>query len=107
MGIAEIEKRILGEAEAEADKIKIKAEEEAAEIEAAGRIKAEEIRRQILAEAKRKAEEEKRAILVPARLASKKKLLEEKHKILNEVFAGISPEVREKKEMEAAKLLYG
>jgi len=107
MSFAEIEKRIINEAEAEAEKIRKTAEEEAAEIETKGKEKAEKLRRQILAEAQKKAEEEEKAILVPARLAARKRLLEEKHKILNEVFSRLSPEVREKKEIEVAGFLYG
>ncbi len=107
MGLADIEKRIIEEAEAEARKIKNRAAEELSRIEAEAEKTAEEGRGQILAEARQKAEEEKKAILVPVRLAAKARLLEEKHRILEEVFTGTAPEVREKKEIEVAKLLYG
>lgn len=107
MGLADIEKRIIEEAEAEARKIKSRSAEETSRLEAEAKKTAEAQRRQILAEAGQKAEEEKKAILVPVRLAAKARLLEEKHRILEEVFAGVPPEGREKKEIQVAKLLYG
>lgn len=107
MGLADIEKKIIEEAEAEARKVKDRTAEEAARIEAAAKKAAEAERRQIMDEARQKAEEEKKTILVPVRLAAKARLLQEKHRILEEVFAGIPPEVREKKEIEVAKSLYG
>lgn len=107
MGLAEIEKKILKEAEAEAEKISQSAREEALRVENEARQRAEVLRQQIIAEAKIKAEELKKEILVPARLAAKSRLLEEKQKMLEEVFSGLSSEIREKKEIEVAKLLYG
>ncbi|MGB9612770.1 MAG: V-type ATP synthase subunit E family protein [Candidatus Margulisiibacteriota bacterium] len=107
MGLAEIEKRILFEAEAEAHRIKKSAEELAEEIKAKGRLQAEELRQQILGEFQKKAEEEKKAIVIPAKLWAKKRILQEKHHILDEVFAKVPKEIREEKEIEVAKILYG
>jgi len=107
MGIAEIENRIVAEARAEAEIIKKSADQEVAGVEAETGTKIELLRRQVLEEAKNIAEAEKKAILVPARLAAKKRLLEEKHKLLKEVFAGLPPETRENKEIEVVKFLYG
>ena len=107
MGIAEIEKEILKEAEAEADKIRRQAKGEASRIEAEAHHKANQLRQKMLAEAELKAEEVKTSILVPARLESKKKLLEEKHRLLESVFAGLPEKVREEREAEVIKILYG
>jgi vacuolar-type H+-ATPase subunit E/Vma4 len=107
MGLAEIEKRIIFEAEAEAHRIRRSAEELAEEIIAKGRVQAEELRQKILLEAAKKAKEMKESILVPARLEAKKKILEEKRKILEEVLADLPLEIKEEKEIEVAKILYG
>jgi vacuolar-type H+-ATPase subunit E/Vma4 len=107
MGLAEIEKKIIEESEAEARKIKSRAAEEASKIEEQAKAQAVEVHEKVLREARQKAAEEKTAILVPARLAAKAKLLQEKRNILDEVFAGTAPEAREKKEIEVAKSLYG
>ena len=107
MGIAEIEAKILEEAEAEAERIREKAEAEVSRIEAEAREKSEKIRQDILSKAKRSAEDLNRAITTPARLNAKKILLTEKHKIIDEVFAGARPQVREEKLMEVARKLYG
>lgn len=92
---------------AEAEKINRAAQEEVSQIEAKTRQKAQALQEQITAEAEQRAEEIKKEILVPARLLARSKLLEEKQKILDRVFAGFSPAVREKKEIEVAKFLYG
>lgn len=107
MGLADIEKKIIEEAEAQARMIKSRAAEEISRIEEEAKEKAREIHAIILREAKQSALEVKTGILVPARLAAKARILQEKHKILDEYFAGVSPEAREKKEIEAAKKLYG
>lgn len=107
MGLAEIENKILEEAETEAKKIREQAAEESAQIGNEAKSKAESLRRQIITEAKKKAEEETKAILVPARLAAKKNILQEKHKILGEVFSGLPQNIREEKEIEVANYIYG
>lgn len=106
MGLEEIEKKIIGEAQAVAQKIKAQAEEEVSKIIAAGQKEAEIVRQNILKEAQKKAQEIKNAIIIPARLSAKRKILEEKHKILNEVFADLPDEIRTEKEVEVAKFLY-
>jgi len=107
MGIAEIEAKILEEAEAEAERIREKAEAGVLKIEAEAREKSGKIRQDILSRAKRSAEDLNRAITTPARLNAKKILLTVKHKIIDEVFAGAKPKVREEKLMEVARKLYG
>jgi vacuolar-type H+-ATPase subunit E/Vma4 len=107
MGLAEIEKEIDREASAEAVKIKAKGQEEAARIVSEAHAAASKLRHELLAEAAREAEEAKLAIVVPARLEAKKKMLAEKHRILDELFAGLSDQVRQAKEAEAIKILYG
>jgi vacuolar-type H+-ATPase subunit E/Vma4 len=107
MGLAEIEKKILAEAEEAAARITAQAEAEAKRLAAAAEVQAKAAREKILAQAHREAEAARQAILVPARLAAKKKLLEEKHRFLDQVFAGVAPAVREEKELEVAKFIYG
>jgi vacuolar-type H+-ATPase subunit E/Vma4 len=107
MGVAEIKNRILSEAEEKAKKRRQETEKETKKLEAEAQLKAAELRGKILAQGEKRAEEEMRAILTPVRLQAKKILLEEKHRLMAEVFAGFPPEVREKKEIEVAKFLYG
>jgi vacuolar-type H+-ATPase subunit E/Vma4 len=107
MGIAEIEAKILEEAEEEAERIREKAEAEVLKIEAEAREKSGKLRQEILLKAKRSAEDLNRAITTPARLNAKKTLLTEKHKIIDGVFAGAELNIREEKLMEVARKLYG
>jgi vacuolar-type H+-ATPase subunit E/Vma4 len=107
MGLAEIEEKILAEAEEAAARIIAQAETEAKHLAGAANVRAEADRENILAQAHRDAEAARQAILVPARLAAKRKLLEEKHRLLDQVFAGVAPAVREEKELEVAKFIYG
>ncbi|MBI5699297.1 hypothetical protein HZC35_03180 [Candidatus Saganbacteria bacterium] len=107
MGIAEIKKKILDEAEEKAARLRAETEKEIGRNLAEAKLQAEELRRKILAEGARQAEEEKRTLLTPVHLLAKQQLLEEKHRLLNLVFAGMSAEIREKKEIEVARFLYG
>lgn len=107
MGIAEIKKKILDEAQGQARKIRSEAEKEIVRGLAEAKLQADELRGKILNEGVRQAEEVKRAILTPVRLLAKQRLLVEKHHLLDQVFADFSPEIREKKEVEVAKFLYG
>lgn len=107
MGIAEIKKKILEEAEEKAARLRTDTEKEIARSQGEAKLKAEELRRKILAEGARQAEEGKRGLLTPVRLLAKQRLLEEKHRLLDLVFTGVSSEVREKKEIEVARYLYG
>jgi vacuolar-type H+-ATPase subunit E/Vma4 len=107
MGLAEIEAKILEEAALEVRKIKRTAAEEVARIRAEAEKEAAKIRSEILQETLKLAEEEKLSRLVPTRLAARRALLEEKHRILNEVFFNCSTSVKEEREIEVGKLLYG
>lgn len=107
MGIAEIKQRILAEAEAEAKKIISAADQVGQALIAEAKKKAEQIRQERLALAAKEAAEARQQIVVPARLAAKKHRLEEQHRVLNEVFQGFSKKIREAKEIEVAKFIYG
>ncbi|OGC10962.1 hypothetical protein A3K48_00250 [candidate division WOR-1 bacterium RIFOXYA12_FULL_52_29] len=107
MGLLEIEAKIIGEAEAKAGEIKTGADKEAAAIIAAAKARSAAIREEMLGQARQQAEEEKKGIVVPARLLLKQRLLEEKHRQLDRLFSGIDPSVREEKESEVIKILYG
>jgi len=107
MGIAEIQKQIIEEAEAEAEKLRQKAEVEVQIIAEQGHHAASQKKVEVLAQARRMAEERTRSILTPARLMAKKMVLEEKHHLLDEVFKGASVEVREAHLIKAAEFLYG
>lgn len=107
MGIAEIKKKILDEAEEKAARLRAETEKEIARGLAEAKLQADELHRKIITEGTRQAEEGKRALLTPERLLAKQRLLEEKHRLLDLVFAGLSPEIREKKEIEVARFLYG
>jgi V/A-type H+-transporting ATPase subunit E len=117
MSIQEIEKRITEDAQAEASKILKEAEADLRQFEKAHSQKKEEVRAEILRESRSKAEDAKRAHLVPARLKARKAVLEEKQKILKEIYAEIQKEknlsaaeiakVREETEVAAANILFG
>ena len=117
MSIQEIEKRIIKEAEAEASKIKKEAEEKIRQLEKVHAQKKEEVRTRLMREAQRKAEEVKKSYLVPARLKARKNLLEEKQRILSNIYNEIKREkrlsaaeigkVREESEIKAAHVLFG
>lgn len=107
MGIAEIQKQIIEEAEAEAEKIRQKTETEVKIIEEQGHNAASRKKVEVLAQARRMAEERTRSILTPARLTAKKMVLQEKHRLLDEVFKGASEEMKEANLIKAAEFLYG
>lgn len=117
MSIEEIEKRIIAEAEAEASKIRKEAEAKIEQLKVVHAKQKEEIKAEIMREANRKAEEIKRLYLVPARLKAKKAALEEKQKILGEIYREIQKEkklsaaeiskIREETEVKAAEILFG
>ncbi len=117
MPIQEIEKRILEEAEAEASKIKKEAEEDVQRLERFHAQKKEEVKTEILQNAQKKAEEIRRSCLVPARLKAKKALLEEKQKIIGQIYKEVQKEkklsaaeisrIREGTEVKAAAILFG
>ena len=117
MSIQEIENRIIAEAEAEASKIKREAEAKIQQLESVHAQKKEEVKNELMQEAQRKAEEVKKSYLIPARLKARKALLEEKQKILGEIYSEIKKEkklsaaeisiIREGTEVKAAHILFG
>ncbi|MBU0573360.1 MAG: hypothetical protein KKH83_02650 [Candidatus Margulisbacteria bacterium] len=88
--------RLMAEAQAKADNIKKDFE---------ARARTEE--KNILARAGKEAERNSLEILIPARLARKSAILQEKHRILDDIFKDTPGKVREKKETEVIALLYG
>ena len=116
MSIQEIERRIIAEAEAEASKIKREAEVKIQQLERGHAQKKEEVKNELMREAQRKAEEVKKSYLIPARLKARKALLEEKQKILGEIYNEIKNEkklsaaeisrIREETEVKAAHILF-
>jgi vacuolar-type H+-ATPase subunit E/Vma4 len=107
MAIQDLKKYILDEAKKEADEMIRAAESEARKIKEEYKKAVEREKEMILREARSKSEEKKRGIVIPARLKAKKDILEAKHKVLDEVFKGVASEMREKKEIEVIKALYG
>ncbi|MCI0480759.1 MAG: hypothetical protein L0213_04130, partial [Candidatus Dadabacteria bacterium] len=99
----ELEERILKEAAEEAEKILHEARHAAKKVILAAEEEAEKISQAAAVQGKKDAERLKRSLLTPVRLEAKKKVLEEKQKMLDSVFEGCSPEKREQKEIEAAK----
>jgi len=86
MPINDIEKRIITEAEAEAEKIKEEASDKASIILSDAEEEASKLREEILEQAKNKAEEEKRKIISPSRIKAKNDLLEKKQELIKQVF---------------------
>lgn len=117
MSIAEIEKNILEEAQAEAAKIKAETDEHLQQLESIYLQKKEAVRKTISTSAQRKAEEIKRSYLIPARLEDKRLRLETKQTILLQLYAEIGKEnnlsplelsqLREATEVSAAQILFG
>jgi len=107
MGFAEIEKKILDSARAEAQKILKEAQVKASKIKAEGKLTAQNSYDELIRAAHKKADDIKRSLLTPARLVAKKDLLSVKQEIMDEVFKGIPQKIREEKEIEVAEILYG
>ncbi|MFA5103911.1 MAG: hypothetical protein WC527_01875 [Candidatus Margulisiibacteriota bacterium] len=107
MGIKEIEEKIISEAEEKALEIKKKCDLVVSKIRDEALTKADAIKVEFLARGKKLAEEEKRSIVIPARLEAKKRVLEEKRRILDSALAAFPEKHREEKEIEVAKILYG
>lgn len=106
MGINEIEKKILEEAEQEAFNIKKEAKAKALQIAKEFKSKAEAQYKDIVNNAKIKAEGLKKSILVPARLEARKNILKAKHELLDQVFHGISSKKREENLEKTANFLF-
>lgn len=107
MGFADIEKKILDSAQAEAQRILKEAKAQAAELLSQGKLNAQNRYDELIKEAHKKAEDLKRSLLTPARLEAKKELLSAKQEILDTVFKGIPQKIREEKEIGVAEILYG
>lgn len=117
MSIKEIENRIIKEAETGASKINDTSEKNLQQIEKVHSRNKSELAAKIMRDATLKAEETKRSYLVPARLKAKKAILEEKQRILGQIYTDVqrekklsNPEIsklREESEVLAAKILFG
>ena len=105
--MTEIKEKILEEARSEAGRIRQMAEVEANWILGKAKTESEKLHQELFEQARQAAAEEKLAQIIPARLEAKRLLLETKQQLLAEVFANSPPEVREVKEIEVAKYLYG
>lgn len=116
MSIQAIEKKILEQAQAEADKIKQDSQTLINELEQVHERDTRELTSKAREHAEQKAAAAKRAILVPARLAARKSLLEAKQKIIGSLYKEIKKEkklsqaelenLREKSEAQAAAILF-
>jgi len=117
MGIQEIEAQILEDAQAQAGQIKKEADKTIQDIEKVHAQKKAALISQISRETEQKSQAMERSILVPARLKAKKSILEEKQKIITQVYAEIGKAknlskaelemIREKSEVKVASILYG
>ena len=107
MGIKELEKKILGDQNKEAEKIINSATEKADAVIREAEAKAEQLKQEARRESLKSAENLKRSILTPARLNANKKILEAKREILDQILRSCPEEKRETKEIEVAKYLYG
>jgi len=107
MGIKEIEEKIISEAEEKAREINKATDQSVAKVLNEALKKASAIKEEFLARGKKLSEEEIRGIVVPARLEAKKRILEEKRKILDSVLSALPEKEREEKEIEVARILYG
>jgi len=103
----QIKEKILEEARSEAGRIRQMAEVESNWILGKAKTESGKLHQELLERARQAAAEEKLARIIPARLEAKRLLLEAKQEMLAQVFANSPPEVREVKEIEVAKYLYG
>jgi len=107
MGIKEIEEKIISEAEEKAKAVNRESDQAVAKVIDEALKKASVIKEEALARGRKLAEEEIRGMVVPARLEAKKRILEEKRKILDSVLSSLPEKDREEKEIEVARILYG
>jgi vacuolar-type H+-ATPase subunit E/Vma4 len=117
MGLSEIEKKIIAEVSAEADKIKTEAEKEISRQRKMHLGRMEEMKKELTAAALKKAGEVANSILVPARLGAKIMILEEKQAIMSKAYEGLKKEkalsdieiqkIREESEVNASRILFG
>lgn len=106
MALADIEKKILAEAEEKAMEIIGSAGAVAAEIISSAKEKGVRIIDDEVKRALKKAEDAKRTVVIPARLEAKKTVLEEKRKYLESLLAAVREDDRERKEIELGRFLY-
>jgi len=116
MGLAEIEKQILKEAETAAKKIRFENKEELGRLDKLHQENLARLKKASEHEATALAERASREVLVPARQKAKKALLEEKQRILSALYTDIQNEkklanaeiarVREESEVNVGKLLF-
>jgi len=107
MALEDIKNKILSDVKAEAGAILSQAREEAQKLKEDFEKRAEIERENILAKARKKAEQIDLQIMIPARLARKSALLKAKHEMLDKVFKDKPQKLREEKELEVVKILYG
>lgn len=86
MALEDIVKKILREAEQQANQIKQQAQKEAEGILEEARHKAERMKEQMLAIARRRSQQEEDRVLTLAKLELRKRLLQEKQAKINEAF---------------------
>lgn len=116
MSIQDIAKKILEQAQAEADKITKDSQASLAQLNKVQDQEVAEVKAQAKQATEQKVAEARRAILVPARLAAKKAILEAKQKILGSLYKEIKKEkklsladldkLREQSEVKAAAVLF-
>ncbi len=107
MGIEDIKKRIIEEAQIEAEKINRECAEKTKIIEEEGKRRAESHRGEILGAAKKRGEALFLKILTPARIASNAEILKVKHEIIESVFREVKRDLAEISDEKYGKLLRG
>ncbi len=93
MGIEEIKKKIIEDAEKEKAKMLKEAREKASQIVEAGKRSAEKTTKEIISRMEMEAETEKSRILTMENLESRKKILEAKQKVIERAFSKALEEV--------------
>ncbi len=116
MSIQDIAKKILEQAQAEADKITKDSQASLAQLNKIQDQKVAELTAKTKRETEQKVAEARRAIMVPARLSAKKAVLEAKQKILGSLYKEIKKDkklsqadldkLREQSEVKAAAVLF-
>ncbi len=92
-GIERIKQKILQEAQNEKEKIIDEAKREAETILQQGKIKCKEVEEQAVEKAEKQAEEERRKIISIARLEERKRLLDAKQKMIDQVFKKVEQDM--------------
>ncbi|HHY04009.1 MAG TPA: V-type ATP synthase subunit E [Thermoanaerobacterales bacterium] len=92
-GIERIKQKILQEAQNEKEKIIDEAKREVEAILQQGKIKCKEVEEQAVEKAEKQAEEERRKIISIARLEERKRLLDAKQKMIDQVFKKVEQDM--------------